>query len=190
MPDCVTLVLPIGQVTWSYPISHGTDQFLPYRADPNDTDPNAQWLVDVPRHVAKHLLHIGGFTVADTTVHVLHSLGSIRLIHRDGAVGCSWQGMKFDPEEDGALTVPIEALAELQSHGFVVAPAEVLKASPPQPAEMILPAGLAAAVQVMQATDTTGHVWPEDAAGTAHPAGVAPAAATPPPDLPAAKKKA
>jgi hypothetical protein len=204
MTDHVTLVLPLGQVTWSYPISHGTESFMPYRADPNDTDPNAQWLVDVPRHVAKHLLHIGGFTVAETKVYVLHSLGPIRLIHRDGPAACAWQGIKFEPEPDGAVTVPVEALAELQSHGFVVAP-EPTRPDAPLPAkggksgrpavpgagpeETILPAGLSAAVQVMQATDTTGHVWTADEEGTAHPDGVAPAAApAPAPDLPAAKK--
>jgi hypothetical protein len=203
MADLVTLVLPLGQVTWSYPISHGTDFYQPYRADPNDTDPNAQWLVDVPRHVAKHLLHIGGFSVAEAHVHVLHSAGSIRLIHRDGAASCGWQGMKFEPEADGAVTVPVEALAELQSHGFVVAPAEVRKASAPQPAMLgPIPAiahevapGITVVTPVAQATDTTGHVWTADPEGTAHPDGVAPAEAKAPPAPPAidaapAKKKA
>jgi hypothetical protein len=196
MGDLVTLVLPLGQVTWSFPISHGTDQFMPYRADPNDPDPNAQWLVDVPRHVAKHLLHIGGFSVAETTVHVLHSVGSIRLIHRDGPAGCGWQGMKFEPEADGAVTVPLEALAELQSHGFIVAPPPPPRAQPefylPRAAETLLPPAIAAAVQ---ATDTTGHVWTADEDGAAHPDGVAPAEAAkmpPPPTIEAAaaKKKA
>jgi hypothetical protein len=186
MTDQVTLVLPLGQVTWSFPISHGTESFMPYRADPNDPDPNAPWLVDVPRHVAKHLLHIGGFTVAETNVHVLHSVGSIRLIHRSGPAGCSWQGMHFDPEDDGAVTVPLEALAELESHGFGAAPqgfgVQPVGAPAPDPEESILPAGLAAAVQAAQATDTTGHVWTPDPDGTAHPDGVDPAPpAAPPP---------
>jgi hypothetical protein len=196
MTNHVTLVLPLGQVTWSYPISHGTDQFFPYRADPNDADPNAKWLVDVPRHVAKHLLHIGGFTVAETaTVHVLHSAGSIRLIHRDGPAACGWRGMQFEPEADGAVTVPIEALAELQSHGFIVAPVAPVHARL-HPGETILPPATAAAVQAaVQSTDTTGHVWTADPEGSAHPDGVAPAEAAktpPPPTIEAApaKKKA
>jgi hypothetical protein len=194
MTDQVTLVLPLGQVTWSFPISHGTDFYMPYRADPNDPDPNAPWLVDVPRHVAKHLLHIGGFTVAETNVHVLHSAGSIRLIHRSGPAGCSWQGMRFDPEEDGAVTVPLEALADLQSHGFGAAPPPALPSfhlGRAAPEEKILPAAIAAAVAAMQTTDTTGHVWTADPDGTAHPDGVAPAPAPAPPTTqpPAAAKK-
>jgi hypothetical protein len=198
MTNRVTLVLPIGQVTWSFPISHGTEQFQPYRADPNDTDPNALWLVDVPRHVAKHLLHIGGFTVSETNVHVLHSAGSIRLTHRDGPTSCGWQGMKFEPEADGAVTVPVEATADLQSHGFFVAPSQERPIAPaPRPARLgqtpAIAHELAPGITVVspiaeQATDAPGHVFSADPEGTAHPDGVAPAPAAP--EATPAKKKA
>jgi hypothetical protein len=201
MIDRVTLVLPIGQVTWSFPISHGTDEYMPYRADPNDTDPNARWLVDVPRHVAKHLLHIGGFTVADSEVHVLHSAGSIRLIHRDGPSTCGWQGINFKLDKDGAVTVPLEALADLQAHGFIVAPQGLgVKPVAPQPAMLGATPAIAhevapgiTVVTPVQATDTTGHVWTPDPDEAAHPDGVAaePAAPQPTAEAPAgAKKKA
>jgi hypothetical protein len=51
------LVVPPGAEC--APISHGTAKYHPYRAD--HTNPNSQWLVEVPPEVARHLIHNGGF---------------------------------------------------------------------------------------------------------------------------------
>jgi hypothetical protein len=113
--DTVTLVCPRGAN--EYPISHHTTNYRAYLADP--LDPQSDWLVDVPPHVADHLLHKGGFAL--TQVHIFQSAGSVRMIARSGASSCSWGGQTFEPDEDGAVTVPVEAMADLSppTHDFV-----------------------------------------------------------------------
>jgi hypothetical protein len=51
------LVVPPGAE--SAPISHGTAQYQPYRAD--HTDSSGRWLVEVPPEVARYLIHNAGF---------------------------------------------------------------------------------------------------------------------------------
>jgi hypothetical protein len=110
----VILICPPGAN--DYPISHGTTNYRAYLADPHD--PESDWLVDVPPEVAAHLLHKGGFTLPH--VYILQSAGSVRMIARSGASSCSWGGQTFLPDEDGAITVPVEAMADLnQGHDFV-----------------------------------------------------------------------
>jgi hypothetical protein len=113
----VTLFVPPGAE--QYPISHNISQYIPFRAD--HTDPASPWLVTVPPHVAIRLMHNGGFYVAPTS-YVVHSLGSIRMRHPNGPRSCGWGGIAFEPDEDGVIEVPVEAIADLQSHGFEPAP--------------------------------------------------------------------
>lgn len=58
-------------------------------------------------------------------LHIIHSKGSARLHHPAGPTPCSWGGLGFEPDEDGVVTVPIEAIDDLKSHGFVAAPPKV-----------------------------------------------------------------
>jgi len=51
------LIVPPGAE--SAPISHGTAQYFPYRADHNN--PTSPWLVEVPPEVARYLIHNAGF---------------------------------------------------------------------------------------------------------------------------------
>jgi hypothetical protein len=113
MADMVTLTCPPG--AHEYPISHGTTNYRAYLADPSDEA--SDWLVDVPPEVAIHFLHKGGFGL--TQVHIFQSAGNIRMIARSGASSCSWGGQSFEPDADGAVTVPVEALADLVNHNFV-----------------------------------------------------------------------
>jgi hypothetical protein len=116
----MTLVVPPGAE--GYPISHGTEQFQPYRAD--HTDPASLWLVDMPAHAAQAMIHNGGFRAMPSKPVAAADEDTVRLVHPEGARGCGWDGRSFVPDVDGILTVPAAAAAELAAHGFVPAPAE------------------------------------------------------------------
>lgn len=45
--------------------------------------------------------------------------GTVRLTHPGGATSAGWDGHVFTPDAKGVFTVPIGALADLTSHGFV-----------------------------------------------------------------------
>ena len=53
------LVVPLGAE--QYPISHGTTQYIPYRADHTDPSAIQTWLVDIPNEHAQHFMHNAGF---------------------------------------------------------------------------------------------------------------------------------
>jgi hypothetical protein len=176
--DSVTLVCPPG--AHDYPISHGTTNYRPYLADPND--PESDWHVIVPPHVAIHFLHKGGFAL--TQVHILQSAGSVRMIARSGASSCSWGGQTFAPDEDGAVTVPVEAMEDLGHHGFV----PYNEALAPKHEE--LPAAAAAPAKPPKQTAEGGGATklPADAEGSPHP-DVPPAPAKKPAPEPVAPQK-
>ena len=159
--DSVTLVCPRGAN--EYPISHHTTNYRAYLADPGD--PESDWLVDVPPEVADHLLHKGGFALSQ--VHIFQSAGSVRMIARSGASSCSWGGQTFAPDEDGAVTVPVEAMADLnQTHGFV----PYNEALAPTHEEAPAVAAAAPAKPPRQTAEGGGATkLPEDPKGSAHP---------------------
>jgi hypothetical protein len=171
--DDVTLALPLGdQNTWTYPISHGDKSYRPYLADP--TDPASAWHVKVPPHVAVHLMHRGGFTVVATS-YVVHSAGT-SFMRNDAGTGCGWGGIAFQPDEDGVVEVPIEAIGDLLSHGFYTVPAPVAGPAParrrggrpgePAPVPPVPPPPAPPAVQ---GTDGGGQRFEKDADKTPHP---------------------
>lgn len=41
-------------------------------------------------------------------------------MHNEHGTGCSFRGVDYEPDHDGAVTVPARAVAELESHGFTV----------------------------------------------------------------------
>jgi hypothetical protein len=59
----VTLRCPPGAQDGA--ISHGSTQYIPYRAD--HRDPMSPWLVDVPREAAFHLCRNAGFVQLEPT---------------------------------------------------------------------------------------------------------------------------
>ena len=174
--DSVTLICPPG--AHEYPISHNTTAYRPYLADPNVEASDR--LVDVPPHVAEHLLHKGGFAL--TQVHIFQSAGSVRMIARSGASSCSWGGQTFEPDEDGAVTVPVEAMADLSppTHDFV----PYNEALAPKHEEATAVAAAAPAKPPRQTAEGGGTTkLPADPEGSPHP-DVAPAPVKKPaPDL-------
>ena len=63
MSEMVTLLCPEG--AFDYPVSHGTREYYPYRADHTSLSREfgGPWLVDVPLEIYHHFLGVGGFTV-------------------------------------------------------------------------------------------------------------------------------
>ncbi len=53
------MILVVRPGAESAPISQGTAQYQPCRA--NHTDPSSRWLVEVPPEVARYLIHNAGF---------------------------------------------------------------------------------------------------------------------------------
>jgi hypothetical protein len=157
--DSVTLIVPRGAE--QYPISHSTTNYRAYLADPGN--PESDWLVDVPPEVADHLLHKGGFAL--TQVHIFQSAGSVRMIARSGASSCSWGGQTFDPDEDGAVTVPVEAMADLGHHGFV----PYNEALAPKHAEVPAPTTTPAKPPRQTAEGGGATKLPADPEGSPHP---------------------
>jgi hypothetical protein len=175
--ESITLVVPSG--AQDYPISHNTTAYRPYLADPRD--PESDWLVDVPPEVASHLLHKGGF--APMTVHIFQSAGSVRMIALHGNPACSWGSQTFLPDEDGAVTVPVEAMADLVNHHFV--PYNEALAPKHEEAPAVAAAAPAKPRQTAEGGGATK--LPEDPKGSPHPDEV-PAPAKKPAPEPAAVK--
>lgn len=48
------------------------------------------------------------------------SLGMARMQHPDGATGCSVAGQSYEANAKGIVTVPLQAVQELTSHGFML----------------------------------------------------------------------
>lgn len=74
--------------------------------------------IEVPKAVA-HFFKEGaaGFTDVEHAPPPL-SGGTFFVKGRFGQRSCSWRGQAYDALEDGSIEVPIEAFAELTSHGF------------------------------------------------------------------------
>jgi hypothetical protein len=160
----VTLICPPGAEDGL--ISHGTTEYRSYLADPRD--PQSDRLVDVPPEVAIHYLHKGGFALSQ--VHIFHSAGDVRMIYKSGPAACSWGGQRFEPDADGAVTVPVEAMADLGNHGFVP-----FNGAPKQKATPAAPPAAPAAKPPKQTADGGGATkLAADPDGAAHPDGVAP----------------
>lgn len=64
---------------------------------------------------------------------VLRTSGYAKLYHPDGPRSCGWKGLAFTSDERGVIEVPAEAVGELQSHGFLPAPPEMLVVEEPKP---------------------------------------------------------
>ena len=79
-----------------------------YRVDNDGT-------VYVPEEAAADLIASGGFYADPEPVELPE--GMVRLTGPEGA-SCSWGGQSFSAGEDGALVVPVGAVAALASHGF------------------------------------------------------------------------
>jgi hypothetical protein len=184
MDDWITLALPRGEETWEYPISHGDRQYHPFRAD--HTDPASDWLVTVPRHVAVHLLHRGGFFLPATAT-IIRSEGTCRMRHPDGN-SCGWGGIAFEPDADGVVTVPLEAVPDLLPHGFKPAPPKP-EPAPEEPkhapgGEQVAEAPRKRQGAPPQTSDTAARPFAKDPEGTPHP-DVPPGAAPGPAAAPA-----
>ena len=110
MSDITLVKLVVAFGAHDTPIAHGCIDYQPnaYRAD--ITDPNSPWLVEVPPHVAEKLIHNAGFYAMEETAPQF--AGTARLY---APYGCSWGGVRYQPDEDDIVTVPSAAVADLLS---------------------------------------------------------------------------
>ncbi len=120
MTDTVTLVCPPGAK--DYAVSYGRDEYIPFRAD--HLDPDSQWLVSMPPVAAAGKLHAGGFSLAKLPIGPLSSGEGVRLVDKHGVHrSAGANGVRYDPDEFGAITVPPEFAGQLvEGHEFVPAP--------------------------------------------------------------------
>jgi hypothetical protein len=109
--DLIRLIAPPG--AGDYPISH---DIVDYHTVPV--------YVDVPRDVALHLLRKGGFSVPNVDVDPTLSGETVRLVHKDGDITCTCgvDGVAYEPDADGVLTVASEHAPKVAELGFVSAP--------------------------------------------------------------------
>ncbi len=49
------------------------------------------------------------------------SLGDAVIMHPHGATSCNFDGVTYDADEAGRITVPLRAVSALATHGFVLA---------------------------------------------------------------------
>jgi hypothetical protein len=127
--NLVTLVFPPGEWGWTYPVSHGDVSFWPYSVGtPGAFD---EWYIDVPRDVVAPLIAKGGFRVAQSArqAAAFHTAAMVRMVHPDGPKSFGWSpgpgvpGMRYAPNEDGVVKIPVEAVPVAQeAFGFVPAP--------------------------------------------------------------------
>lgn len=105
-------------------ISHGAQDYPPYRADIHDRD--AGWLVDMPDHVAEHfLLGNSGFSrMTEVAPSPPGPFETVRVKHPDGA-SCGWGGVSYEPDADGVVEVPAAAVSDLICHGFRPVPEDI-----------------------------------------------------------------
>jgi hypothetical protein len=134
MTETITLVCPEG--AFDAPISDGSQEFFPYRADHRSDYPRdwgGPWLVDVPIHVAHHFLGRGGFSVMAQDEPPAVPTNMVRLRKIDGTAP-PWGD--YVPEDDGTIVVPYDhhALVLLESHGYELL--HVVDAQP-EPAEEV-----------------------------------------------------
>lgn len=128
-PEMVTLIFPPGEWAWTYPVSHGDVCYWPYSSgQPGTFD---EWYIDVPREVAAPLIAKGGFRVAQTTqtTVIVQTDAMVRMRHPDGPRSFGWSpgpgspGVSFNPDVDGIVEIPVEAVPIAQeAFGFVPAP--------------------------------------------------------------------
>lgn len=83
----------------------------PYKVAPDGT-------VEVDEGAVAGLVGAGGFSLIEEEPAV--ELGKVKLVNADDpTAGVSFGGVSYQPDEDGIVTVPAEAAADLVSHGFV-----------------------------------------------------------------------
>jgi hypothetical protein len=123
-------------------------------------------------------------------IHVLHSTGSIPMVHPEKLHSCSWGGMTIHADQSGIFTVPAEAVADLQAHGFVPYEGPVLltiATAPTMPVTVDIAAAAALPLTVVTAPAEPAPAAPAPAPAPAPPAAAPkPAAAKPPAAPPAA----
>jgi hypothetical protein len=92
----------------SYPTAHGP-------AEP-------EGIVHLPPEAAEHILRQGGaIEVTDETVSCEPSSTVLVRHINDPESSFSWGNRQFNPDENGLIEAPVEALAEIESHGFILA---------------------------------------------------------------------
>jgi hypothetical protein len=122
MSNLILLVAPPGAPDGD--ISHGTESFPSFLADPND--PNSKWLVRVTREAAVPFIERGGFKMVDD-VQAPPPGGKALLEHPDGPTWpdgsvrtFSVRGKTIVPNANGLYEVEPGAVHELQDgHGFI-----------------------------------------------------------------------
>ena len=78
----------------------------------------------VPTEAVDALIATGGFTHPepdDEEAGPTAPEGSVLLYHPEG-LGCSFGGVSYEPDDNGAVSVPAHAAKDLVTHGFTVTP--------------------------------------------------------------------
>jgi len=84
---------------------------------------NNAGIVEVDAAAVGPLVAIGGFGLADPVPPVAVAHGTVELVHRsDPAAEATFAGVTYIPDENGVLTVPLEAVEVLKAHAFGPAP--------------------------------------------------------------------
>ncbi len=78
-----------------------------------------EWTVEVPAHVAEHILRQGGAVQLDVPAPDLGE-GFIHVRHiNDPKTGFSHGAKIYEPDKNGKIKVPVSILAEIEPHGFI-----------------------------------------------------------------------
>lgn len=80
-----------------------------------------EWIVDVPAHVAEHVIRQGGaIEILDVPPPPINlNLVSVRHIS-DLKATLGHGATVYEPDKDGKFLVPTSILAEIEPHGFVL----------------------------------------------------------------------
>jgi hypothetical protein len=188
--NLITLVLPAG--TDHTAPSHGTESFEPYRADA--TDPDSDWLVDVPDHVGERLMHNGGYHLPSPTMRRRLSGDMMPIIQEDGEApfSLSYDGDSYEsspetmpngarlhiaaiPQEAHADVLSVHPGLKVLSIGDYAAPKRGRKPNP----EVTDTAAHAGSVSFdkppglrLEGGAVRDDVFPADPPGSAHPDGI------------------
>ena len=78
-----------------------------------------EWTVEVPAHVAEHVIRQGGAVEITESAPVTTNLVTVRHISGDPKASFGHGGIVYEPDKDGKILVPASIVSEIEPHGFV-----------------------------------------------------------------------
>ena len=89
-------------------VNHGTTKYQVSNKD---------WTVELPPHVAEHVIRQGGAQLIEEDVEPSSDLISVQHVS-DKKATLSYAGVNYDPDKDGKMSVPVVSVDEIAPHGF------------------------------------------------------------------------